>query len=223
METGRLPSIPEPLQDIFEDFLLTVPALTADPLFEDTQESSTCQTAAPSTELKLNSAVEPESRAIGAVTVMASSSTPKLTGCDSMQPPPNQAEDQYSRQCKRALHANPDSDPDWAPVQEKRPVGRPIEYKGDPDSPLLSEDQKRRVKRRIANRISASRVRQRRQEECAELREQLVASLQREQALMDHIRATECQMSVMQNQIQLLQKNVVSLDEMICCLGILYL
>ncbi|KAK9786791.1 hypothetical protein WJX73_009066 [Symbiochloris irregularis] len=198
--TGRLPSIPGPLEDIFEDFLLTVPALTADSLFIYIEESSTYNTAAPPAEAKLKSAgsdetltsfvapVEPEPLS----SVTATKTAPKL---DSTQPLPN-----------------------WAPVQEKRPVDRPITYKGDPDSPLLSEDQRRQVKRRMANRISASRVRQRRQDECAELRKQLAASLQRERALMEHIRATECQVSEMQNQIQLLQKSLALATPLGCSL-----
>ena len=43
-------------------------------------------------------------------------------------------------------------------------VGRPISFKGDPDDEGLDEDEKRRIKRRIANRESARRVRQKRQD-----------------------------------------------------------
>jgi hypothetical protein len=46
----------------------------------------------------------------------------------------------------------------------RKKVGRPIEYEGDPDSPLLSEQERRRIKRRISNRESARRVRHKRQE-----------------------------------------------------------
>lgn len=45
--------------------------------------------------------------------------------------------------------------------QEKKKVGRPIAYVGDPDDPNLTPEQRRRVKRRIANRESARRVRNR--------------------------------------------------------------
>ena len=43
-------------------------------------------------------------------------------------------------------------------------MGRPISFKGDPDDEGLDEDEKRRIKRRIANRESARRVRQKRQD-----------------------------------------------------------
>lgn len=48
-------------------------------------------------------------------------------------------------------------------------MGRPIAYKGDPDSILLTEGERRKVKRRIANRDSARRVRARRAETLEEL------------------------------------------------------
>jgi hypothetical protein len=53
--------------------------------------------------------------------------------------------------------------------KERKKVGRPIAYKGDPNSPHLTEDERRRVKRRIANRESARRVRQKRQDLLGEL------------------------------------------------------
>ena len=42
--------------------------------------------------------------------------------------------------------------------------GRPIAYRGDPQAAGLSEDEVRRIRRRVANRESARRVRQKRQE-----------------------------------------------------------
>lgn len=53
--------------------------------------------------------------------------------------------------------------------KNKKKVGRPIAYKGDPNAPNLTEAERRRVKRRIANRESARRVRARRQETLEEL------------------------------------------------------
>ena len=53
--------------------------------------------------------------------------------------------------------------------KEKRKVGRPIAYCGDPDSPDLTPAERRRIKRRIANRESARRVRARRQEQIEEM------------------------------------------------------
>ena len=51
----------------------------------------------------------------------------------------------------------------------KKKVGRPIAYKGDPNAANLTEAERRRIKRRIANRESARRVRARRQETLEEL------------------------------------------------------
>jgi hypothetical protein len=53
--------------------------------------------------------------------------------------------------------------------KEKKKVGRPIAYTGDPNAPHLSEAERRRVKRRIANRESARRVRMRKMEQVEEL------------------------------------------------------
>ena len=48
-------------------------------------------------------------------------------------------------------------------------MGRPIAYCGDPDSPDLTPAERRRIKRRIANRESARRVRARRQGDIEEM------------------------------------------------------
>ena len=47
----------------------------------------------------------------------------------------------------------------------RRKVGRPITYQGSPSSPDLSPEERRVILRRIANRESARRVRDRRNEE----------------------------------------------------------
>ena len=53
----------------------------------------------------------------------------------------------------------------FMPLQKKVPkkLGRPVTFKGDPESAAQSDGERRRVKRRIANRESARRVRQKRQ------------------------------------------------------------
>ncbi len=56
---------------------------------------------------------------------------------------------------------------DWS--KPKKKVGRPITYNGDPNAPELTEAERRKVKRRIANRESARRVQQRRKEMIDEL------------------------------------------------------
>lgn len=53
--------------------------------------------------------------------------------------------------------------------RKSNPVGRPVAYTGDPGAVELSEADRRRLKRRIANRESARRVRQKRQELMEEL------------------------------------------------------
>jgi len=54
-------------------------------------------------------------------------------------------------------------------IKPKKKVGRPITYNGDPNAPELTEGERRKVKRRIANRESARRVQQRRKEMIDEL------------------------------------------------------
>ena len=56
---------------------------------------------------------------------------------------------------------------DWS--KPKKKVGRPITYNGDPNAPELTDAERRKVKRRIANRESARRVQQRRKEMIDEL------------------------------------------------------
>ena len=66
----------------------------------------------------------------------------------------------------------------WCSVlkgKEKKKVGRPIAYRGDPNAPELTDQERRRIKRRIANRESARRVRHKRQEELEDM--QIKASL----------------------------------------------
>ena len=53
--------------------------------------------------------------------------------------------------------------------KRRKKVGRPIAYKGDPNASNLTEADRRRIKRRIANRESARRVRARRQGTLEEL------------------------------------------------------
>lgn len=56
-------------------------------------------------------------------------------------------------------------------------MGRPIAYCGDPDSPDLTPAERRRIKRRIANRESARRVRARRQDLIEEMAVKVHAAL----------------------------------------------
>lgn len=45
-----------------------------------------------------------------------------------------------------------------------RKAGRPVEYQGDINSPLLSQGDRTRIKRRIVNRQAARRLRERHQD-----------------------------------------------------------
>ena len=55
----------------------------------------------------------------------------------------------------------------------RKRVGRPLTYKGDPNSPALTPQERRKIRRRIANRESARRVRARRQEELETMKQQV--------------------------------------------------
>ncbi|KAK9811169.1 hypothetical protein WJX73_007919 [Symbiochloris irregularis] len=48
--------------------------------------------------------------------------------------------------------------------EERRRPGRPVIYRGDPDASHLTDQQRRQIKRRIANRESARRMRDKKQE-----------------------------------------------------------
>jgi len=54
-------------------------------------------------------------------------------------------------------------------VEVRRRVGRPVMHGGDPNDQRLTEKERRRIRRRIANRESAQRVRYRRREEMEEM------------------------------------------------------
>ena len=60
-------------------------------------------------------------------------------------------------------------------MKPKKKVGRPITYNGDPNAPELTEAERRKVKRRIANRESARRVQQRRKEMIDELQHKVLS------------------------------------------------
>lgn len=55
-------------------------------------------------------------------------------------------------------------------------MGRPIAYRGDPNAPELTDLERRRIKRRIANRESARRVRHKRQEELEDMQIKAICS-----------------------------------------------
>jgi len=78
-----------------------------------------------------------------------------------------------------------------APAKEKKKVGRPITYKGDVNSKDLTEAERRRIKRRVANRESARRVRQKRQETMEEMQSRMDAMQQQTAALSARLQEVE--------------------------------
>ena len=65
-----------------------------------------------------------------------------------------------------------DDEGDGSPGNKKK-IGRPRKYDGPLDNPNLTEPERRRIKRRIANRESAARVRNRRTVLITELHDQV--------------------------------------------------
>ena len=57
-------------------------------------------------------------------------------------------------------------------------IGRPLTDSGNPDEPGLRDDERRRIRRRMANRESARRVRERRVEAKAKMEARVHPSLQ---------------------------------------------
>ncbi|CAL5226705.1 g9556 [Coccomyxa viridis] len=76
-------------------------------------------------------------------------------------------------------------------VTTKRKVGRPIAYQGEPDSPDLEPEQRQIILRRIANRRSAQRGRERRQNEIDNLAKRNLETEASNTALKAKARASE--------------------------------
>ena len=85
-------------------------------------------------------------------------------------------------------------------------LGRPITYSGDPVADNLNEDERRRLKRRIANRESARRVRQKRQEQMEDLQQKVTALTHQNARLLAHIATAEHNRQSMQNHVILLRE-----------------
>ena len=69
----------------------------------------------------------------------------------------------WNGKCERQ-QGQPGKVPNLQVKTEKKKVGRPILYSGNPDAPHLTSAERRCIKRRAANRESARRVRTRRQD-----------------------------------------------------------
>ena len=85
-------------------------------------------------------------------------------------------------------------------------LGRPITFTGDPMAKDLTEDERRRLKRRIANRESARRVRQKRQELLEELQQKVTQMTHQNARLLTHIASAEHGRQNLQSQVILLRE-----------------
>ncbi|DBB10757.1 TPA: hypothetical protein ACH3X3_007241 [Trebouxia sp. C0006] len=84
----------------------------------------------------------------------------------------------------------------------RKKVGRPIAYKGDPNAANLTEAERRRIKRRIANRESARRVRARRQETLEELHTRMDQVSVRNGDMVKHIADVEGHTVLLKGQLE---------------------
>ncbi|KAL4528201.1 hypothetical protein Ndes2437B_g00302 [Nannochloris sp. 'desiccata'] len=85
-------------------------------------------------------------------------------------------------------------------------VGRPRGYAGDPDLSSLGEEDRRRLKRRIANRESARRVRAKRQEMVDELQQKITALSHQNARLLAHIATAEQSRQSIQGQLSMVRE-----------------
>jgi hypothetical protein len=85
-------------------------------------------------------------------------------------------------------------------------VGRPRGYAGDPDFASLGEEDRRRLKRRIANRESARRVRAKRQEMMDELQQKITALSHQNARLLAHIATAEQSRQSLQSQLSIIRE-----------------
>ncbi|CAL5225656.1 g8514 [Coccomyxa viridis] len=100
------------------------------------------------------------------------------------------------RHCKRDK-----SDKDLMEVKTKRKVGRPIAYQGDPDSPDLDPEERQIILRRIANRRSARRGRERRQNEVDKLTKKVLETEASNAALKARVKASESKENAMRHEL----------------------
>jgi FtsZ-binding cell division protein ZapB len=104
-----------------------------------------------------------------------------------------------------AASAEQRSEADEDAQPKKKKVGRPIAYKGDINSPHLTEAERRRIKRRVANRESARRVRQKRQETMEELQIRMGKVKEENAALANYLTEVQGQKQELQAQLARLQ------------------
>ncbi|KAL0029497.1 hypothetical protein WJX77_011945 [Trebouxia sp. C0004] len=117
---------------------------------------------------------------------------------DEESDPEQDATPRRSSRKRNATQASREGDDqDWSKPKKKK-VGRPITYNGDPNAPELTEAERRKVKRRIANRESARRVQQRRKEMIDELQHKLIYIQHHHHHLMQHLSKLELEKGQLQ-------------------------
>ena len=93
-------------------------------------------------------------------------------------------------------------------TKEKRKVGRPIAHCGDPDSPHLTPAERRRIKRRIANRESARRVRAQRQDSLNRMSHRIQDMKEENAELAKHASAVELEHAILTDQLRGLRRHL---------------
>jgi uncharacterized membrane-anchored protein YhcB (DUF1043 family) len=96
--------------------------------------------------------------------------------------------------------------------KEKKKVGRPIAYRGDPNAPELTDAERRRIKRRIANRESARRVRHKRQEELEEMQIKMEHILGQNEQLRQHAEQIGEQKQALMTDLQTLRQQYATVS-----------
>lgn len=95
----------------------------------------------------------------------------------------------------------PDKDELEEPLSRRKP-GRPIKYPDDALAEHLSHAERSQIKRRIANRESARRVRKRKQHDTDDLSRQVQQAKDRESAMQAHVMAVDKQYTALYAQSQ---------------------
>lgn len=137
--------------------------------------------------------MEPEGKATGAAAEASTDSDGEAAQSGSDK------EDEEEQQQKQ-------EEKEKAPSRKR--VGRPLAYNGNPDAPHLTDQERRKIKRRIANRESARRVRAKRAELMDELQIKCTTLGQQNARLMTHVALMENQKAVLAQQVGVLQEKL---------------
>lgn len=130
------------------------------------------------------------------------------TKASAAKPPPSAAAVAASKQADEPAPSADGEDADDSDADVQRKLGRPLAYRGDPDAPELTDAERRKIKRRIANRESARRVRAKRAELLEELQIKVTALTQQNGQLASHCTVMESQRNMLLQQNALLQQKL---------------